>query len=83
MLYRRKKRALENLPKLFKDANKGERDRQAEHESQVKELYQEVGRLTTQLIWLKYKRVTMKRAERVAMLETHLSELFLRIKLNC
>ena len=55
MLYRWKKQALENLPKLFEDENKGERDRQAEHERQVNDLYREIGRLTTQLNWLKKK----------------------------
>ena len=55
VLYRWKKQALDNLPKLFEDENKGERDRQAEHERQVNELYSEIGRLTTQLSWLKKK----------------------------
>jgi transposase len=55
VLYRWKKQALENLPKLFEDEAKGERDRQAEHERQVNELYSEIGRLTTQLSWLKKK----------------------------
>ncbi len=55
VLYRWKKQALENLPKLFEDENKGERARQAEHERQVNELYSEIGRLTTQLNWLKKK----------------------------
>ena len=48
-------RRLENLPKLFEDETKGERERQAEHERQVNELYSEIGRLTTQLTWLKKK----------------------------
>lgn len=55
VLYRWKKQALENLPKLFEDENKGERAREAEHERQVNELYSEIGRLTTQLNWLKKK----------------------------
>jgi len=55
VLYRWKKQALENLPRLFEDENKNERDRQAEHERQVDELYNEIGRLTTQLNWLKKK----------------------------
>jgi transposase-like protein len=55
VLYRWKKQALENLPKLFEDENKGERDRQAEHERQMNDLYSEIGRLTTQLNWLKKK----------------------------
>lgn len=55
VLYRWKKQALENLPKLFEDESKGERTRQAEHERQMNELYSEIGRLTTQLTWLKKK----------------------------
>ena len=55
VLYRWKKQALENLPRLFEDENKGERAGQAEHERQVSELYREIGRLTTQLEWLKKK----------------------------
>ncbi|MBE3116288.1 transposase [Candidatus Bathyarchaeota archaeon] len=47
VLYRWKKQALENLPKLFEDENKSERERQAT------ELYREIGRLITQLNWLK------------------------------
>ena len=52
VLYRVKKQTLENLPKLFTDENKSELDRQAEHERQINELYNEIGRLTTQLNWL-------------------------------
>jgi transposase-like protein len=55
VLYRWKKQALENLPKLFADDNKSEQDRQAEHEKQVTELYSEIGRLTIQVNWLKKK----------------------------
>lgn len=55
VLYRVKKQTLENLPKLFTDENKNELDRQAEHERQINELYNEIGRLTTQLNWLKKK----------------------------
>ena len=55
VLYRWKKQALENLPKLFDDENKSERDRQNEHERQVSDLYCEIGRLTTQVNWLKKK----------------------------
>ena len=55
VLYRWKKQALENLPKLFEEENKSARDRQAEHERQLNELYSEIGRLTTQLNWLKKK----------------------------
>ena len=55
VLYRVKKQTLENLPKIFEDENKGARDREAEHEHQINDLYSEIGRLTTQLNWLKKK----------------------------
>ena len=55
VLYRWKKQAMENLPRLFEDEARGERTQQAEHERQVNELYTEIGRLTTQLNWLKKK----------------------------
>ena len=44
--------ALEGLPSLF--APTADQTRQ-EHEQQVNELYAEIGRLTTQLTWLKKK----------------------------
>lgn len=55
VLYRWKKQALENLPKLFEDERKSECERQAEQERQTNELYSEIGRLTIQLNWLKKK----------------------------
>lgn len=55
VLYRWKKQALENLPKLFEEGGKSEHNRELEHEHQVSELYSEIGRLTTQLNWLKKK----------------------------
>ncbi len=80
VLYRWKKQALENLPKLFEDENKGERARQAEHERQVNELYSEIGRLTTQLNWLKKNLATANRSERLAMIEPESSELSLKMQ---
>lgn len=44
--------ALEGLPSLFEPT--ADQTRQ-EHEQQVTELYAEIGRLTTQLTWLKKK----------------------------
>ena len=55
VLYRWKKQALENFPQLFEDENKSQRQRQSEHQRQLDELYSEIGRLTTQLNWLKKK----------------------------
>ncbi len=44
--------ALENLPRLFEaEVETG----QQAHEQQIQELYAEIGRLTTELSWLKKK----------------------------
>jgi transposase len=55
LLHRWKKQALEELPRLFEDQRLSEHEREAEHERQINELYTEIGRLTTQLTWLKKK----------------------------
>jgi transposase-like protein len=47
--------ALEGLPQLFADERKAQRAVEAEHERKLDELYTEIGRLTTQLAWLKKK----------------------------
>jgi hypothetical protein len=75
-----KKQTLENLPKLFIDENKDEIDRQAKHERQINELYNEIGRLNTQPIWLKNNPATMSRIDRLAMLEPHSSELSFEVQ---
>ena len=49
-----KKIALQGLPELF--SREGKAGEQAKmHEQQVNELYNEIGRLTTQVNWLKKK----------------------------
>jgi transposase-like protein len=50
-----KTQVLEGLPSLFTDEDKTVRSLQAVHERQLQELYAEIGRLTTQLAWLKKK----------------------------
>jgi transposase-like protein len=50
-----KVQAVEGLPSLFADQNKTVRELEAEHERKQQELYAEIGRLTTQLAWLKKK----------------------------
>ena len=47
--------ALNSLPNLFSDERKFIETVEAAHEQQVKELYAEIGKLTTQLAWLKKK----------------------------
>ena len=54
-LYKWKAQALEGLPSLFEDARKTEKALRAAHEGELNELYAEIGRLTTQLTWLKKK----------------------------
>ena len=50
-----KARALENLPMLFATEGKSTRALEAAHARQLDELYAQIGRLTTQLAWLKKK----------------------------
>jgi putative transposase len=47
--------ALKGMPSLFSDDQKAVEAIKAAHEQQVNELYAEIGRLTTQLAWLKKK----------------------------
>jgi transposase len=47
--------AVEHLPSLFTDSQQDQARQQAEHERQLEQLYAEIGRLTTQLAWLKKK----------------------------
>jgi len=46
---------VEGLPSLFSDEGKAVRALEAAHERELDELYVEIGRLTTQLTWLKKK----------------------------
>ena len=55
LLRKWKAQALESLPNLFADEDKGQRVLESEHQRQLDELYAEIGRLTTQLAWLKKK----------------------------
>lgn len=54
-LTRWRNQAIEQLPQLFADDRKGLAALKAGYEKQIEELYAEVGRLTTQLAWLKKK----------------------------
>ncbi len=55
LLRKWKAQALEGLPTLFSDDEQDKRVREQEHQRQVDELYGEIGRLTTQVAWLKKK----------------------------
>ncbi len=50
-----KSMALKALPGVFDDERKALDELKGAHEQEVKELYAEIGRLTTQLAWLKKK----------------------------
>jgi transposase-like protein len=54
-LYKWKTQALEKLPDIFDDECKDEQAQKAAHQRELQELYAEIGKLTTQLAWLKKK----------------------------
>jgi len=54
-LSRWKREALDNFHQLFTDGSKDTKKMKTEYESKINELYSEVGRLTTQVNWLKKK----------------------------
>ena len=54
-LYEWKAIALRDLATLFSQNHKGESALKAEYEKRLEELYAEIGRLTTQVNWLKKK----------------------------
>uniref|UniRef100_UPI0031F63A0E IS3 family transposase n=1 Tax=Thermacetogenium phaeum TaxID=85874 RepID=UPI0031F63A0E len=63
-----KKEALENLPQLFDKRNIEAMKK--DYEKQIQDLYAEIGRLTTQLSWLKKNLAsTMTREQRIALVE--------------
>ncbi|MFC0613614.1 IS3 family transposase, partial [Scopulibacillus daqui] len=68
---------IEQMPQLFTKQNKKQEKMQADYEKQIENLYAEVGRLTTQLSWLKKKNLasTTTRQERIDMVEWKDSEL--------
>jgi transposase-like protein len=54
-LYKWKAQALEGLPGIFEDGQKTDKALKAAHEQEVEELYAQIGRLNTQLAWVKKK----------------------------
>ncbi len=54
-LYEWRAIALRDLATLFSQDHKGETALKAEYEKRLEELYAEIGRLTTQVNWLKKK----------------------------
>jgi putative transposase len=61
--------ALEGLPSLFSKDDQAAQAVAASHEQQINELYAEIGRLTTELTWLKKKLANSPRAERLVLVE--------------
>jgi transposase-like protein len=55
VLNRWKLEAVQNLSQLFVDDRKGITKMKQDYEQQIEELYGEVGKLSTQLSWLKKK----------------------------
>src|SRR3972149_3498014 len=55
LLRKWKAQALEGLPGVFAGDEQEKRALEREHQRQLEELYGEIGRLTTQLTWLKKK----------------------------
>ena len=53
-LHRWKRQAIENFPQLFTESEARKQEAQA-HEQQLAELSAQIGKLTTQLEWLKKK----------------------------
>ena len=54
-LYKWKAQALDGLPGLFEGSCKTDKELRAAYEQQIEELYAQIGRLNTQLTWLKKK----------------------------
>ena len=55
LLRKWKAHAQTSLPDLFRDDQAGRHGLETDHQCQLDELYGEIGRLTTQLAWLKKK----------------------------
>jgi transposase-like protein len=55
LLRKWKTQALEGLPSVFASDEQEKRVLEGEHQRQLEELYGEIGRLTTQVTWLKKK----------------------------
>jgi len=54
-LCRWRDKAVEHLAELFEDQPGAVQDKAAEYQAETEKLYAEIGRLTTQLSWLKKK----------------------------
>ena len=78
-LHRWKKQALDSFHRLFEEGQQAEAAKKADHDRELNELYTEIGKLTTQLNWIKKNLVlSLPRSERRAMLERHHPKVALR-----
>nr|WP_301538538.1 transposase [Akkermansia muciniphila] len=50
-----KKAVIEQMPQIFANDNKKANQMQTDYENQIESLYTEIGKLTTQLSWIKKK----------------------------
>jgi putative transposase len=74
-----KAQVVEGLPNLFNDEKRALHDLKAAHAHELDELYAEIGRLTTQLAWLKKKVASnLSKAGRRALLDREAHELPLK-----
>ncbi|MGH2410832.1 MAG: IS3 family transposase, partial [Chloroflexota bacterium] len=73
--------AVEGLPELFRRSDSTAQIK-ARYEEQLEELYAQLGRVTTQLAWLKRKSLAsnLARTERQALLEREAGELSVRVQ---
>ncbi|MEW9676070.1 IS3 family transposase [Lentibacillus sp. L22] len=76
-IHKWKTQFLQDMPQIFEKQNKDLEKMKAEHEAQVENLYAEVGKLTTQLSWLKKKNLasTMTKKERMELVDWNDAEL--------
>ncbi|WP_425466220.1 IS3 family transposase [Paenibacillus methanolicus] len=81
VLTRWKSEAVQNLSQLFVDDRKGITKMKQDYEQQISELYAEVGKLSTQLSWLKKNLASSwSREERIELLDWHSPELSLSVQ---
>jgi putative transposase len=82
-LHKWKAMAIKNLPNLFSDERKAIELVEASHEQKVKELYAEIGKLTTQLTWLKKNPAsTLSRVERLVLVDRGDPEMSLTVQVE-
>jgi len=70
LIYKWKKEGLENFHEVYEDHKKDKRVIQERHQKEIENLYAQIGRLTTQVKWLKKNlALTTSKSERKQMIE--------------